>query len=516
MSHFQPIEITLHAPRVTGQRATFSWTESRPSGLSHKQDFFLEFPESVPLEGVPDSLWWTVFVLCVHAPWLLVRPCRIQLPVCLGAGEAEVWRRLLHSHAATLDAMNPDLAPSSGIEFVMGDEELGRCPPIPAVDRSATAFSGGKDSLAQVGLLCEMGYRPLLVTTTSPLPPLLDHHSSHRRRAMAEVQRRRGVELVEVTSDFRATWNNLAPRDKGYPLSLNELTDTFLYTAALAVACHARGVPNLFLASENELTANSFENGVYLQHSHFMYSTLTQAGVAALLGPFGLRYGSLTAALQSSQVQELVTSRYSDLSDLQCSCWRITEARKACSECSECKRLAWVSLSLGGSPADQGVDVVWMLNHYDRHGSRSDRERPHPPNRLAAAGFKAQVARAILGVSPARLIAYLLREHPWSLVDGSGWLAAWKFLGIRAAVRRTQRGPQQGASPCVGYRAGYLQLLAMPIRERLRAILADQFEPEPEEQHAVPLQHLLTAIAWVTEPLPESAGSASREAGGSA
>ncbi len=73
-------------------------------------------------------------------------------------------------------------------------------------------------------------------------------------------------------------------------------------------------------------------------------------------------------------------------------------------------------------------------------------------------------------------------------------------MNLRAAVRRENRGPL----PRVGYRAGYLRLLAEPIRERLRAILADQFEPEPEEHHAVALDNLLTAIAHVKEPLLES------------
>ncbi|MEI8227702.1 MAG: hypothetical protein WCH77_05500 [Planctomycetota bacterium] len=500
MTAAQPIEIELHPPRVIGQRAAFSWAESRPSGLYHKNNFDLEFPASVPLERVPMSLWWTVFLLCVHSHWPLLRPCRIRLPVRLEAGTAEVWRRLLKSYATTLDALNPGGQPRPEIELVMGAETPEPSPPVADTGRCATAFSGGKDSLAQVGLLCEMGHRPMLVTTTSPLPPLLDHHSAFRRRTMAEVQRRRGVELVEVASDFRATWSNLVPRERGYPLSLNEISDTFLYTATLAVTCYARGVTHLFLASENEVASNSVEQGVYLQHAHFMYSALTQAGIAALLRPFGLHYGSLTTALQSSQVQELVTSRYPDLSDLQCSCWRITETRKACSECSECKRLAWVSLSLGGSPADQGIDFVWMLNHYDKHGSRSSRERPHPPNQHAAAGFKAQFARAILGVSPARLLAYLLRQHPRSLLGGSGWRAFNQFLKIRASTRREH----PGEPPRVGYRAGYLQLLEEPIRERLRAILTDQFEPEAEEHYAVPLANLLTAIAWMTQPVRSS------------
>ena len=95
---------------------------------------------------------------------------------------------------------------------------------------------------------------------------------------------------------------------------------------------------------------------------------------------------------------------------------------------------------------------------------------------------------------------YFLRQHPRSLLDGSVWQAFKQFLKIRASTRREH----PGTPPQVGYRAGYLQLLEEPIRERLRAILKDQFEPEAEEHHAVPLANLLTAIAWVTQPLPRS------------
>jgi hypothetical protein len=499
MTISQPLEIELYPPKLIGQRAEFSWIESKPSGLYKKNNFYLEFPASIPLERVPKSLWWTVFLLCVHSHWALLRPCRIRLPLRLNDGEAEVWRRLLKSYAMTLDALNPDKTPRPDVELIMGTESQ-QHQSLTATDLCATAFSGGKDSLAQVGLLCEMGYRPMLVSTTSLMPPLLDHHSAFRRRAMAEVQHRRNIELIEVFSDLRATWNNGAAGELGYPLSINELTDTFLYTATLVISCYARGVTNLFLASENEVSSNSLEQGRYLQHSHFMYSALTQASIATLLRPYGLHYGSLTVALQSSQVQELVTSRYRDLSDLQCSCWRITETLKACSECSECKRLAWVSLSLGGSPADQGVDFVWMLNHYNVHASRSDKERPHLPNHFVHTGFKIQLERAILSTPSAKFFRYLLKQHPLSLLDGSGWRALRQFRLIREDTRREHPGPL----PLVGYRPGYLQLLQEPIRERLGMILADQFKPEAESLYAVPLANLLTAIKWVTEPMVES------------
>lgn len=482
--------IHLDSPRVEGQRVSFSWRESPPSGLYRKTEFFLELPDSVPLAGVPERLWWTLFLLCVHVHWSLIRPCRVILPVRLDARELALWEALLARYADTLDAVNPGRPLAGRVEIGTGDQPLEDAPAIPDQGRCAAAYSGGKDSLAQAGLLCEMGCRPLLVTTTSPMDGTTLHQSSHRRRAIDEIQARRGLELVEVVSDLRNSWDNLAARRWGYPLSLNELGDTFLYTAALALVAYVRGVTRIFLASENEVSVNSVVDGVYLQHTHFMYSGLTQAGLRAILEPYGLGFGSLTASLHSSQVQELVTRRYPDLRDLQCSCWRTTETRRACSECSECKRLAWVSLACGGEPADQGVDLVWMLNHYGDYTPRSSRERPHPPNRLASQRFRAQIIGAIRRVTPGRLLGYLARRHPRSLVDGSGWSALRRFLAIRAdALGAEDPGPDVS-----GYRAGYLQLLPTGARPRLEAILADQFPAEAEDHYAEQLANLLGAI----------------------
>ena len=497
------IEIRLQTPRVLNHRAEFSWLESQPSGLYQKNSFYLAFPESVPLPQVPMRLWWMVFMLCLHVHWALLRPCRIHLPIRLAPEEVDLWLRLLGSYADTLDALNPGRKLPPDIDILVGDTPLESVPPLEDKRLCAAAFSGGKDSLAQVGLLCEMGYTPLLVTTTSSMPGVHLGDSVFRNRALAEVQKRRGIELIEVHSDLRTHWDNLITRRWGYSLSLNELTDTLLYTAVLAVTGYARGATQLFLASENEVATNVVRDGIYLQHSHFMYSALTQAGIDALLRPFGLHYGSLTVALHSSQVQELVTRRYRDLSDLQCTCWRTTETRRACSECSECKRLAWVTLARGGEPADQGVDMVWMLNHYDKHMPRSQRDRPHPPNKLTSARFRTQIATAILDIPLGRLLGYLLRQHPRAFVNGSGWRAMSKFQKIQKKKRIEYPDPL----PAVGYRRGYLRLLADPVtRERLEAIFADQFGTEPEANYAEQLANLRNAIAHVTQssrPLPQ-------------
>jgi hypothetical protein len=154
---------------------------------------------------------------------------------------------------------------------------------------------------------------------------------------------------------------------------------------------------------------------------------------------------------------------------------------------------------LGGLPADQGVDFVRLLNHYNTHAPRSSKDRPHLPNHFVNTGFKIQLERAILSVSPAKIFKYLLWQHPLSFFNSSGWRALRQLRQVREDARREHPGPL----PLVGYRPGYLQLLSGPIRERLRIILAEQFEPEADSLYAVPLANLLTAIAWVTQPMVE-------------
>src|SRR6202011_5214788 len=87
--------------------------------------------------------------------------------------------------------------------------------------RCAAAFSGGKDSLLQAALLCEITERPLLGATTSRMPPLHDHQTARRRQVLADLPARREVTLLEVESDFRASWQNDFPPTEGFPVSVN-------------------------------------------------------------------------------------------------------------------------------------------------------------------------------------------------------------------------------------------------------------------------------------------------------
>src|SRR5262245_9542585 len=247
--------ITLFTPEIKDNEVTFRWRVDPETTLYRQSQFTLRFPESAELDlaRVPESLWWTVMLICLHSQWPMLRPCRVRLPIKLRSGEAECWSRLMDAAVATLEAYRG----TSDFERTIDIIEDG--PPLnyaltPAATtsatRCATAFSGGKDTMVQTGLLTELTPKPVLVATTSPMPPLEDHITPRRRYILDEIQRRRDVTLIEVESDFRANIDLGFAQSLGYWMSVNEFTDTFLYAGALVATGLAAGATRLVIASE--------------------------------------------------------------------------------------------------------------------------------------------------------------------------------------------------------------------------------------------------------------------------
>jgi hypothetical protein len=203
--------IDLMTPVVQGQTAVFRWQVVPETTLYRKTSFTLTFPSWVDLSRVPQRLWWDILLICLHPHWLLLRPCQVCLPIKLNAPERQFWVRLLQNGADTLEAYGQRQLPSEplGIEILDGDLDIPRT--AIAGSGCGTAFSSGKDSLLQAGLLSELTARPLLVATTSPLPPLVDHETARRREVLATIQSRRDLRLVEVSSDYRRSYDNDSP-----------------------------------------------------------------------------------------------------------------------------------------------------------------------------------------------------------------------------------------------------------------------------------------------------------------
>jgi exopolysaccharide biosynthesis predicted pyruvyltransferase EpsI len=489
-----PRRVTLHPPEVSGGTAMFRFDVEPPSPLYHATRFSLTFPPWIDVRGLPDRLWWTVFLLCVHAQWPYLAPCEVRLPVRLAPGELDFWRRLVVSGLDTLEAYRTGETPGRSIELVDGGPLLAPFAPMADAGWCATAFSGGKDSLLQVGLLTELTERPLVVTTTSPLPGLFDHETPRRRHVLAEVGRRRRLTLVEVTSDFRGTWENQYPRLLGYPVTVNETTDTFLYFSALLVVSMALGATHLFLASEAEVQESVLRDDRIVRLRHFMYSAATQRAISAWLAPAGVEYGSLTWPLHSGEIVELLWRRYPDLADLQYSCWKVGPDQAACSRCSQCFRIALGILAAGGRPERVGIDLRTVLRWRGDWRPAGPAGPDALPDDRVREHHDAAVIRSVQATSLAQVLADIYRGGARRLSQRGTWAALVRYQRLRRRVARR-------ALPPPGYQAAFLRLVDGLLRERLRDIYARHFPVAPEPSYRDLLARSEAVTRWVAEPL---------------
>ena len=493
-----PTRVALHAPRIGAHEVAFSFDVEPATALYRRTAFTLRFPEAVDVATVPDALWWRIAFLCLHPQWALLRPCTVHVPVALPAGERAFWTRLIEAVATTLDAYRtPETrALLPPVAIVDDGPPLAPFRPLPDRGRCATAFSGGKDSLVQTGLLAELTEHPILVATTSPMPPLSDHLTARRRHVLAQVARRRDVTLVEVESDLRAAWDNDFPSRQGYQIAVNEISDTLLYSASLIATAAALGATHCFLASEAEVQENVERDGAVVQHPHCMYSTVTQRALQALFRPLGLRYGSLTSPLHAGQVQQLLWKRYGDLADLQYSCWRVGPNQRTCSTCGECFRMALGVLALGGSPEAAGIDLVRLLK-----AMRDWTPRLLPPGTTSATpgervgdGLRRQIVHSIQ-TTRVRRVAGAIARRPWRLLDPRARSAIRAYAALRRRV--AVEGP---VGPC-GYRPRFLRIVDEQLRAQLGEIFERHFAVEDEAAYAGILARGDALVRWIVEPL---------------
>jgi hypothetical protein len=490
--------IAIHPPDRGAHEVLFRWSVSPPSGLYNKTQFTLRFPRSIDISKVPDYIWWHIALACLHCHWPLLRPCRVHLPIRLSAEETAVWERLLDAEIWTLEALAGSTRVERQIEIAQEGDLVIPGPPLPDSGRSATAFSGGKDSLVQAGILREIGPRPLLVTVTSCLPGLEDHLTPRRRAILDQVAHRGDVTLIEVHSDQRSTFDNAFADACGYPTSVNGMSDTFLYYGALLAVGAALDVPHLFLASEAEVQCNTEMDGRIIQHTHYMYSAVTQRTLQALVAQAGIRYCSLTSPLHSYQVQELLWTRYPDLSALQYSCWRVRGGDWVCNSCSQCLRIAFMILALGESPSEVGFDMVKLLNAMRDWSPKALEESSHPglPSGIVSSGLHLQAARAISRTSLRDIVREIAINTPADLSapQVSDAISAYRALRERA-MRRIPPGPPPG------YRPGFIKFIDPLVRGRVAQIYAEAYEAAPKESYREILERCDALTAWILEPL---------------
>lgn len=488
--------VTLQTPTVDGQRARFAWTVSPPSRLYLRNEFHLSFPDSIDLAAVPESIWWRVMLICLHSQWTLLRPCAVELPVRLAPEEREFWLRLLDSEVATLEAYGGSYDTQREIELLDSGPPMPELSPAPDSGGVAACFSGGRDSLVQVGMLCELDEKPLLVATTSAIPDAGDHVAERRREVMAEVVRRRPVELIEVDSDLRSALEHTFSGER-FRVGVNEISDTFLYFAGALVAATARGIRHVFLASETDVQDTMRRAGQIVQHAHFMYSAPTQRALQALLEPVQIRYCSLTYPLFQFQVQRLLSTRYRDLQDLQFSCWKVRSDQTACSACRACWTIALDLMTANVPPSEAGIDLVTLLGEmaawrprFDFPGENYSGLDPGTPSESLARTLDSQAVRCLQALSAEQVAAF---------VDEPEQPAARDALLAYQAIRDWALSVEVVPEP--GYRAGFLKMVDERVRDRLGKIFDEHFQRMPEASYERTLQRSIILSEWINWPL---------------
>lgn len=484
--------IHLQEPAIDRHTATFRWTVVPATPLYRRTSFELRFPESVDLSAVPAAIWWHVALACLHPHWGLLRPCRVILPVRLASGEREFWLRMCDAEVTSLEARGDGGDTARDIDLVEAGPALAPLVPGPDEGIVAACFSGGRDSLAQTALLQELGERPLLVATTSPREASQEHETARRNHVMREITRRRGLELIEVDSDFRSCCDNTFSSTR-YGLAVSEMTDTLLYFAvALAVAA-ARGARRVCLASEAEVQETARVGGAIIQHTHLMYSAITQRALQALLEPTGIRYGGLTYPLFHFQIQRLLVKRFADLRDLQYSCWELAADQSACSRCSECREVAFNVMAEGVSPSELGIDLTTLLAAQSHWRPGENGRRRRLTDERVGRHIEAQMLRCLDGLTPDRMAELIGCEVPAGDAAAAQALHAYQEMRAAALV--------QAVEPEPGYRAGFLELIDEPLRAGLGAIFDEHFARAPRETYAGLLERTLTLSDWISAPL---------------
>lgn len=398
----------LDEPRVDGNVVRFSWSVEPPTVLLRESAIELTFPPETDLARVPRGLLWTAMLAVLHPIWILLRPLRVRFPITLEAEEAARWQRLMRAGIETLEGIRETAFVEPCVFFAFDGPALPSPEPAPERGATASAFSGGKDSLLQACLLREIGCDPLLVTVTSELPPLRDHLTVRRAELLRDVPLALGLAAAEVRTEARALWDNGFAGRLGYGIAVSELTDTHLYFAALLIAGAAAGATHLFLASEADVQTMDERDGALVQSPHFMYTVATQAALAAIVAPYGITVSSLTAPIFNAQVQRLLWTRYPQAAAFQYSCWRVTGDGQACSGCSQCLRIALGILAAGHDPRRAGLDtdaVMAVAAAWEPKWIASD--GPQPVGARARADLSAQLIETVRSIDLA-LAARLL------------------------------------------------------------------------------------------------------------
>lgn len=476
-------EIRIEPIEFNGPWVRYSWSVEPPTPLYKQESFVLDFENVLDPRAVPEWAWWTVAMLSLHAHWNLLRPCRVILPVTLPEGEIEFWQRMLDRELFCLEAFRDGTDFERRVEIVCEGPMVERGQHLPTSERCAAAFSGGKESLMQAALLCELTERPILVNTQSELPPMKDHSTLRRAHTLKAIAERRDCEVVVVKSDYRSSWENLFPPTLGYRQNLNELVDLYFYLANVFAVTVARGLRTVCVGCEFEvLQIGKLYEGQFA-HYYFMMSPVALGALARYFQPWGIECGSPILPLGQIQIEKMLWQRYGDVADLQNSCFGMERPEDGyCNRCRKCMRIALFMLLLEVDPTRLGLDVSTIFIYQTGWDPKA------PP-------MSKTLSYATQGIDLKRARRYFRAEN-WKQRIGLEEPVA--FTNLKKLVEHFKDADAVWAEQ---YRPAMLKYVPPGLRARVARIYAAEWQRVDPKDYSQEIAETDAAIEWISAPL---------------
>ena len=210
-----------------------------------------------------------------------------------------------------------------------------------------------------------------------------------------------------------------------------------------------------------------------------MYSAATQRALGQLLAPYGIRFGSLTWPLYSIQVQQLLWARYSDLCDLQYSCWLVRPGEATCSQCEQCFRIAMTALASGHNPERMGIDLRKVLCHVPDYVTIPPLQGDwkEPPLQGDWKERTAVVRDTVCRVSLTHLASVLAKGRVHILASREAFRMLWSFYRLQLLARQAARHGRSGV------REAFFDWLDPELRDSVVGIYTHHFSREPRREH---------------------------------
>ncbi|MFH0773493.1 MAG: hypothetical protein V1922_04245 [bacterium] len=229
-------------------------------------------------------------------------------------------------------------------------------------ESSLLLFSFGKDSLLTLGLIDEIGIKPIIMFMEEP-------HSKYENFHKTILVRQFKKEFTHLVDFFPVSFGNIR-QNNGYYWGWDIILSQYILT--LIPYCFYYRTKYIFLG--NEQSCNSYS----MHHSGFIINPVYEQSVKAMqllqdipkLFSIKTHVGSIIEPIHELFITFILHNRYPNLAKYQTSCFldnHQARKRRWCGICEKCARMYVFFRALQIDPVSIGFPRVNMFNIHKKH-----------------------------------------------------------------------------------------------------------------------------------------------------